>query len=82
MNKAELDAIRLKLIRNISEIEDEEVLRNIGNYLAMVKCPSAADYPYAPTKEELHSIIEEVLEDDRNGKFITIEELTEEMKTW
>ncbi len=82
MNKAELDAIKLKLIRNISEIEDEEILQNIGNYLAAVKCPQVADYPFAPSKEELHSIIEQVLEDDRNGKFITMEELMEEMKLW
>lgn len=82
MNKAELDAYRNKLIRNICDIEDEEILKTIGEYIASVKCPTAADYPFAPSKEELHSIIEEVLEDDRNGRFITMEELEEEMKTW
>lgn len=82
MNQAKLDALRLKLIRNISEIEDEEVLSTISHYISTMKTPSARDYPYAPSKEELHRIIEEVLEDDRNGKFITLEELEEEMKTW
>ncbi|NDV81639.1 hypothetical protein [Bacteroides sp. 51] len=75
MNKAELEALRHKLIRNINEIEDEEVLQNIGEYLASVKCPTTADYPFAPSKEELHSIIEQVLEDDRNGRFYTSEEV-------
>jgi hypothetical protein len=82
MNEAELNAYRLKLIRNISEIEDEEILKTIGEYIATMQCPSSADYPYAPTKEELHRIIEQVLEDDRNGLFITMEELEEDMKTW
>jgi len=82
MNQAKLDALRLKLIRNISEIEDEEVLSTISHYIATMKSPSARNYPYAPSKEELHRIIEEVLEDERNGKFITLEELREEMKTW
>jgi hypothetical protein len=79
MNKAELEDYRLKLIRNINEIEDEEILKTIGEYIAVMQCPSSADYPYAPTKEELYGIIEQVLEDDRNGRFYTLEEVFEDL---
>lgn len=82
MNKAELDAYRNKLIRNICDIEDEEILKTIGEYIASVKCPTTADYPFAPSKEELHSIIEQVLEDDRNERFITLDEYKRKTKVW
>lgn len=70
--KTELDARRFNLIRRITEIEDEELLESIEYFIAMKSEVNVnhVNYPYAPTRNELRSIIEEVLEQDRNGEFI------------
>jgi len=80
---SQLDARRLNIIRQITEIENEDMLGNIEEYIARNRKnlhESARNYPYAPSKEELHSIIEQVLEDDRNGLFVDGEEHHRKMR--
>jgi hypothetical protein len=83
MNRnSQLDSRRLNLIRQITEIEDETLLDGIEDFLIHQKerqIKSHINYPYAPTKKELHSIIEQVLEDDENGLFMDGEEFDRQM---
>ena len=78
----ELDTRRMNLIRCISEIENEELLDKIEQVITRENSFSSfpEDYPFAPSKEKLHSIIEQVLEDDRNGLFTSAEDFKMEMK--
>ena len=78
----ELNARRLNLIRRISEMENEELLDKIEQMITHENSFSSfpEDYPFAPSKEKLHSIIEQVLEDDRNGLMIDGEEVEREIR--
>ena len=77
----DLDARRFNLIRRISEIENEELLEKIE--MAVIHESEAfsipANYPFAPSKEKLHSIIEQVLEDDRNGLMMDFDDAEREI---
>jgi len=80
-----LDTRRLNLIRQISEIENEETLRSIESFIARRRADleeSLRNYPFAPSKEELHAIIEQVLEEDRLGLFTDGEEAEREMQLY
>lgn len=75
--RTELDARRFEIIRRITEIEDIELLNGIDQFIDIKSVGRTAvtdNYPYAPSKDELRSIIEQVLEDDRNGLFVDGEE--------
>lgn len=80
MNKrTELDARRFKLIQAITEMDDECMIENLELYLTkqLNRSLPGKNYPFAPSNEELHRIIEQVLEDDRNGLFTDGEEFFE-----
>ena len=82
--RTKLDARRFEIIRRITEIEDIELLNSIDQFIDINSVPYAApeDYPYAPNKDELRSIIEQVLEDDRNGLFMDGEEADREFELY
>lgn len=82
--RAELDARRFEIIRRITEIQDMELLNSIDQFIDINSVPytTSGDYPYAPSKDELRSIIEQVLEDDRNGLFMDGEEADRELEVY
>lgn len=88
MTYAELQARKAELIRYIEdEVYNEQQLASFEAIVmelegGMPRGNYPENYPFAPSKDGLKKIIEQVLEDDRMGLFITDEELTEEMKTW
>ncbi len=82
--RTELDARRFEIIRRITEIEDIELLNGIDQFIDInsVRHTAPDNYPYAPSKDELRSIIEQVLEDDRNGLFMDGEEADRELELY
>jgi len=65
-------------------MENEELLDKIEQMILVENNPSSypKDYPFAPSKEKLHSIIEQVLEDDRNGLMLDGEEVEREFSEY
>jgi len=65
-------------------MENEELLDKIEQIILVENDFSSypKDYPFAPSKEKLHSIIEQVLEDDRNGLMFDGEEVEREIRAY
>lgn len=86
MSKESLNRRRSDLIKLITEIEDEDLLISIEDQIfeykedkevSMESIPKLLQFP---SKEKLHGLIEQVLEDDRNGRMIDGEDFFREFE--
>lgn len=83
MERNEFENRKQELIHYINTIEDEETLEQLEEFFQYKKSMHfPEDYPVTPTREGLRNIINQVLEDDRKGLFISDEEFKKEMETW
>lgn len=83
MVNKELDNKKVELAELImNEINNEDALDLLKQYAKELIAQGNFHLPHISSDEELRSIIDQVLEDDKNGLFIDDEDLIKEMKTW
>lgn len=83
MVNKELDNKKVELAELImNDINNEDALDLLKQYAKELIAQGNFHLPHISSDEELRSIIDQVLEDDKNGLFIDDEDLIKEMKTW
>lgn len=86
MSEQSLHRRRADLIRQINEIEDEELLVSLEDQIFAYNEERATDARPIPdilrfpSTEKLHAMIDQVLEDDRNGRMIDGDEFFREFE--
>ncbi|MDD2952914.1 MAG: hypothetical protein PHC95_07100 [Parabacteroides sp.] len=83
MVNKELDNKKAELAELImNDINNEDALDLLKQYAKELIAQGNFHLPHISSDEELRSIIDQVLEDDKNGLFIDDEDLIKEMRTW
>ncbi|WP_455621326.1 hypothetical protein [Parabacteroides sp.] len=85
MSEYSIQRRRADLIKQINEIDDEELLISLEDQIFEYKEDRTSGIPIPeilrfPSKEKLHGMIEQVLEDDRNGRMIDGEEMFRQLE--
>ena len=78
----DLQSRKLEFIQEFLKIQNEDLMQRLENVLKNRK-NYADDSDFQPmTVEELQSRIETALDDSKNGRMTSQEDLLKEMKTW
>ncbi|WP_455632223.1 hypothetical protein [Parabacteroides sp.] len=68
--------LRLSLIEQLTRIDDEKLLTRIKNLISKsMETREKVRYPAQMTLEELEVVLEKSLEDFKNGRYMTTEQL-------
>ena len=82
MRDADIDARRQAIINRLNRIEDEHILDSIEECLCYWEQENKLALLHVSSKSELCSMIDQVLEDDREGRMTDIENFYQEMDLW
>ena len=78
----DLQTRKLELIQEFLKVESEELILRIEKLISKEK-NETDDHRLRPfTMEEYNARIDQAMEDSRNGRFISAEDLKEKIKTW
>ncbi len=78
-NRAQLRALRREVIDMVMQVEDAELL---GRVMELLLDAGIEPYVEIRTVEDLEARFRKAEEDYAAGRYITTEELLEEIKTW
>jgi hypothetical protein len=76
------DSLRVEMMREALKINDASLLIDALEYIKSLRLKSIEKYPCQYTVDEVRSLINQSLEEIKNGGGYTQEQIEEEMKTW